>query len=497
IRLNNNEHRAIVKVNSLREKRFRKLCIFSHFDSKQTIEAYVVAMLKSLYQLGFDIIFVSTSHKITTQQLHKIDKYLLMSIVRQNKGYDFISWKTGLSFVEDYKNYEMILHINDSIFFPLVNPKKMFDTMKAKKLDCWGLTDSFKQTYHLESFFWVVHQRLLKSQVYENFWNECQILSDKSEIIQKYEMGFVPYFVKYGFKCSAYIPLQTILQKINLLDSKNGAENLEHKRSFNLFWDLIIKDFKAPFIKKKILIKSHTEYNPTTFSYKEVLQRYTPYNVRLIERFLQREESANQYDIEQKSHEFFANMEAFAAVLQMLQRENNLVLYGFGEVGYFIYSNLESNIVKIVDRNYISLSSRYQKIEKFCSIKKIKNSEMIVIAALGREKSIIQALQNEKIDNGNAILIGDFLPCDALKFANNITKLFYNIDALYRLCVENKYNFSFCSSNQNLNKLIKNYLKMHRTQEIEVCLIQDTYQIYFLLFYADKQVHRINFTFIA
>ncbi len=495
--LNSLELKSIIYLNTNKYKKLNNnLCIISHFDANQIIDDYVVYMLQELYKLKFDIVFVTTSEKIQSNQLAKIQKYLFMSVVKKNIGYDFMSWKTGLSLVDDYKNYETILHINDSIFFPLVNPKKMFDTMKLQEVDCWGLTDSFKQTYHIESFFWVVNQRLLQSKVYEDFWNQCQILNDKSQIIQKYEMGFAPLFSKHGFKCSAYIPLQKILQKIDLSYRKNSIENLEQKRSFNLFWDLIIKDFQAPFIKKKILIKSHAEYNPTTFGYKEVFYQHTSYDIDLIEQVLQREENINQLQMEQRSDEFFANLSVFTKALKMLQGEKKLVLYGFGEVGYLIYSNLEKNIVKVVDRYYLSLRNRYKNINKFYSLQEIESLEIIVVGALGREEVIEKVLCDSGIHKENIITIGNFLPYNPLKFANNITKLLYNFDALYRLCIEKQYTLSFYSSSENLNELVKNYLKVHGLQGVKIFVAPQNNQIYFVLSEGNKFMNSVEFMFV-
>lgn len=496
IKLSIQEQKDVISKKLLRQKKFTQLAVVSHYDTTQIIDDYVVYMLQELYKLKFDIVFVTTSEKIQSNQLAKIQKYLLMSVVKKNIGYDFMSWKTGLSLVDDYKNYETILHINDSIFFPLVNTTKMFDTMKLQEVDCWGLTDSFKQTYHIESFFWVVNQRLLQSKVYEDFWNQCQILNDKSQIIQKYEMGFAPLFLKHGFKCSAYIPLQKILQKIDLSYRKNSVENLEQKRSFNLFWDLIIKDFQAPFIKKKILIKSHAEYNPTTFGYKEVLYQHTSYDIDLIEHVLQREENINQLQMEQKRDEFFANLSVFTKALKTLQGEKKLVLYGFGEVGYLIYSNLEKNIAKVVDRYYLSLRNRYKNISKFYSLREIESLEIIVVGALGREEVIEKVLCDSGIHKENIITIGDLFPYNPLKFANNITKLLYNFDALYRLGVEEEYALAFYSSSEDLNELVRNYLKAHGMQGVKVFVAPQKNQIYFVLSQGNKFIHRIDFMFV-
>lgn len=218
------------------KKKYKRLAIFSHFDKNNIVDKYVIYMLEQLHKLKFDIVFVTTSEQIHQNELKKIEKYILMYIVKENSGYDFISWKTGLSFVKDYKKYESILHINDSIFFPLVNPKKIFKKMNKNKVDFWGMTDSFKETYHIESFFWVVNKELIQSDVYKDFWNSCTILENKNQIIKNYEMGFANLFINHGYKCSTYIPIKQVLKKIKLSFKENSLENLEQKRSFNLFW---------------------------------------------------------------------------------------------------------------------------------------------------------------------------------------------------------------------------------------------------------------------
>ncbi len=485
ILLRQNEKRDILKVSFLRKKRFDKLCIFSHFDMHQKIDAYVVVMIESIYKLGFDIVFVSTCHRLNSQELGKINKYLLMSVVKKNRGYDFISWKTGLSLVENYKEYRSILHTNDSIFFPLVNPQKMFDVMSEKELDFWGLTDSFKQTYHIESFFWIVNTKLIQSKIYEFFWNQCKILKDKSEIIAKYEIGFAPLFMKHSFSCGAYISLQKVLSQVDLFYCASALEDLSQRRSFHLFWDVIIEKFGAPFIKKRTLFE-----NPTAFSYKEVLQKYTSYDVLLIEKVLERNEHEKQSEREKNNREFFANCGFLAQLLESLQKKKDLTLYGFGEVGYLIYSNLQKNTVKIVDKNALSLSTRYKHIDLFDSIEAITPSHTIFITALGREEVIKKNLYAMGVGSENIISIGSSLPFDPLVFANNITKLLYSLDALYRYAKEKNCELILCSANENFNQLLQNYLELHVLKNVTITFDAGAQNINFLLINKEENIHK-------
>lgn len=495
IRLRNSEEESIIKhTHYLNIKENKKLCIFSHYDKNQVIQDYVEYMLKQLHKLKFDIVFVTTSEQINETELSKIEKNILIYIVKKNSGYDFISWKTGLSFVPNYKDYESILHINDSIFFPLVNPQKMFKKMNKRKVDFWGMTDSFKQTYHIESFFWVVNKELIQSDVYKDFWNSCTILEDKNQIIKNYEMGFANLFINHGYKCSTYIPIKQVLKKIKLSFKENSLENLEQKRSFNLFWDLIIKKFNAPFIKKKILIKSHSEYNPTTFLYKEILNTYTTYNINLIENTLKKEEPKDS-ELQEKANQFFSNLEIFLKLINKLKSNKNLIIYGFGEVGYLVFSNLP-NIKKIIDQNYTSLLSRYNHINKFYSENDININDEILITAFGREKNIINSLEKINIKYKKIISIENLFPYNTLKFANNITKLLYNIDSLNRLSIEKKYKLFISTSSKNLNIILKNYLETSGKKNISFELNKEKNSIKFLIFKSEKLLHKLDFTFV-
>lgn len=307
-------------------------------------------------------------------------------------------------------------------------------------------------------------------------------------------MGFANLFINHGYKCSTYIPIKQVLKKIKLSLKENSLENLEQKRSFNLFWDLIIKKFNAPFIKKKILIKSHSEYNPTTFLYKEILNTYTTYNINLIENTLKKEEPKDS-ELQEKANQFFSNLEIFLKLINKLKSNKNLIIYGFGEVGYLVFSNLP-NIKKIIDQNYTSLLSRYNHINKFYSENDININDEILITAFGREKNIINSLEKINIKYKKIISIENLFPYNTLKFANNITKLLYNIDSLNRLSIEKKYKLFISTSSKNLNIILKNYLETSGKKNISFELNKEKNSIKFLIFKSEKLLHKLDFTFV-
>jgi hypothetical protein len=149
-------------------------------------------------------------------------------------------------------------------------------------------------------------------------------------------------------------------------------------------------------------------------------------------------EEPKDSELQEKANQFFSNLEIFLKLINKLKSNKNLIIYGFGEVGYLVFSNLP-NIKKIIDQNYTSLLNRYNHINKFYSENDININDEILITAFGREKNIINSLEKINIKYKKIISIENLFPYNTLKFANNITKLLYNIDSLNRLSIEKKY----------------------------------------------------------
>lgn len=66
------------------QNKFNKLCLLSHFDINNTIEKYVIHMIKELHKLKFDIVFITTSENMYIKELKK-NKFLYKNIYYQKK----------------------------------------------------------------------------------------------------------------------------------------------------------------------------------------------------------------------------------------------------------------------------------------------------------------------------------------------------------------------------------------------------------------------------
>ncbi|MBI0413871.1 MAG: lipopolysaccharide biosynthesis protein, partial [Nitrosospira sp.] len=74
----------------------RPVCLFSSYDGESIVREGVYHYLRQLEMAGFDTVFISTSAAISELDLKKLEGYCIRIINRENRGYDFYSWKVGL-----------------------------------------------------------------------------------------------------------------------------------------------------------------------------------------------------------------------------------------------------------------------------------------------------------------------------------------------------------------------------------------------------------------
>jgi hypothetical protein len=434
-------------------KKFHKLCLLSHFDINNKIEEYVVYMIKELYKLKFDIVFVTTTENMKIVELNKISSYVKIAIIKKNVGYDFISWKTALYAIGEYKHYEQILHINDSIFFPLFNPKIMFDKMKTEKVDFWGLSDSYRIQYHIQSFFWVFNKKLLRSCFYNNFWNNCTALGDKGKIIREYEVGFTSLLQKNNFKISAYNKVESIYNFV-----RNKFENLlpiDQYSSFYTFWDIVIDNFKAPYLKKNILIENSSSYNVGAIPWEYILKSTTKYDTGLIRNYLK---SIAQLDSKVKFAEFNINTLIFVDFINFLKSKKGIVIYGYSQIGILIHSILNDNVIDIVDKNYLQINKlNHSRIIKNPDVLKEIQYDCIAICSFGRETDILHTCRTLEVEESNILTYPLDKNVDIMKFSNNLTKL---LDTIEAIDIENQKKNLTIQIYRTKNVLV-DYLKLY------------------------------------
>ena len=281
---------------------FRRAIIFVHFDKDNLVDDYVYYYLNVLKEHSSYLLFVTTSI-LLEEDKDKLSHYCSDIIIRENVGYDFMSYKTGLNSF-DYTQYDELLLCNDSVYGPFYPLDEMFTTMQVKSCDFWGITDNTDISYHLQSYFLLFKKSLFTHNSFKDFWEAVVVLESKDEIIEKYEVGLTKFFVNHKFTPDSYIQfIPTFTQKIFIFMKKltphkvltkvysllTGNYPLQRVGKINAtlhFWKELILTTRMPFIKIMMLRDNPNNMNINTFE--EVLSQVSDYDTDLIVKHLSR-----------------------------------------------------------------------------------------------------------------------------------------------------------------------------------------------------------------
>lgn len=286
----------------------KRAIIFVHYDKDNIIDSYVLRYLSALKPLGYPLIFISTS-KLSTNELGKITNIVNAAITRENIGYDFYSYKVGLDELNKHfpGHYSEIVLCNDSVYGPLFPLEEMCSAMEGRAADFWGVTDAHEIAHHIQSYFMVFRRGVLDSKYFNGFWASMQPISDRLEVVRRYEVGLTQLLEKSGFLPDVYISTSDLNAKGYILGIYAKAAKLSHMTlnefkakmtkvvagrssihpnpTFILWEDLLVKK-RNPFIKVSLL-----KSNPAgvdIHDYRNILAKNTDYDVDLIVRHLGR-----------------------------------------------------------------------------------------------------------------------------------------------------------------------------------------------------------------
>lgn len=227
----------------------RPVCLFCGYDEKGIIRLNVYHYLNALKQAGFDIVFISASDTIPEVELKKLSKLCIRIILRENRGYDFYGWKTGMEEYPQYRLHSALLLANDSVLGPFFSIDTIIARMEKDEADIVGMTDSLHFDHHLQSYFLYCKKAVITSQEFTKFFSQIEVLGFKMAIVRKYEVGFSRLF-GCRFKLAALYSLDSVLNRIDSVDRpKSWTDATIH------LWKPLITELKFPFFKKNLLTK--------------------------------------------------------------------------------------------------------------------------------------------------------------------------------------------------------------------------------------------------
>ena len=265
-----------------------RVALFMHFDRYGQVSAPVLNYITGLAANGFCVVFVTNSGRLTASAQAALQQICAAVYVRRNHGYDFGAWREVIETLRlpTPETRELIV-VNDSMYGPLRNLDDILERLDYGEADIWGLTESWQQRYHLQSYFLAFGPKALRSPAFHEFWASVKPVPSKVFIVKEYEVGFTRVMMRAGLRCKALWKYEDLVGMVlgqEVLDRLIRAERSRlarldpivvtrklqitrirdaaaHRVAMNptadLWRQLLLTGF--PFIKRELLRKNPTE----------------------------------------------------------------------------------------------------------------------------------------------------------------------------------------------------------------------------------------------
>ncbi len=187
-----------------------EVCLFVTHATRSALKPYVRDHLQALASEGISVILiVNTALPFENFSLDEEMATLLAGwLIRANLGFDFGAWAHAYLLLQRTPHWQRVYLVNDSIVGPLGRDSfaAMITTIRSMKADFIGLTGNPLPQPHLQSYFMVINQRLLHSDVFNHLMRGIVNLPTKEDVIAQYETQLTRYLSSQGYAFGSVFP---------------------------------------------------------------------------------------------------------------------------------------------------------------------------------------------------------------------------------------------------------------------------------------------------
>lgn len=194
-----------------------RIAIFFFYDKHGIVDDYVPYLLGNLRDHVEKIVFVSNG-KLTEESEAKARSVSDDFFIRENIGFDVWAYKEAIERVgyEALQDYDELILLNHTCYGPIFPFAELFSEMESRSDDFWGVSIHKALTpnpftgfgtlpEHIQSHFIAVRRRLVASPDFKKYWDSMPPINSYDDSVRNHESKFTRYFIKLGYKCSAYI----------------------------------------------------------------------------------------------------------------------------------------------------------------------------------------------------------------------------------------------------------------------------------------------------
>lgn len=201
------------------KKTCKRLAIYFIFDRDGIVDNYIFYMLADLKK-NIDDLFVVSNGKLREDSKEKLLDYTEQILERDNVGLDVWAYKESIEKIgwEKLESYDEVILMNYTIMGPIYPLKEAFDAMAGQDLDFWGITKFHKADFdpfgtaiygylpeHIQSHFIVVRKEMIKSDVFQKYWEDMPMIHNYLESVGWHESAFTKRFADQGFLWDVYV----------------------------------------------------------------------------------------------------------------------------------------------------------------------------------------------------------------------------------------------------------------------------------------------------
>ena len=252
-----------------------KVALFAHFDRSCAVRNHVLTYLNALKDAGFSVVCVTNSGSLLPAARERLQSCCAAVLVRRNIGYDFGAWREALEQLAlPRSNTTMLLLANDSVYGPLAPLNELCRRVDFVTADIWGAAESWQTRYHLQSYFLLIGDTVLRSAAWQRFWSRIRPVPSKHWIVRHYEVGLSQLLLSAGFRCEALWPYSHLIADVDPLllnsSSRNEGGDLEDR-------DPVIRARQAHARHVREANVRQRPLNPTTDLWRQLLRAGFPF----------------------------------------------------------------------------------------------------------------------------------------------------------------------------------------------------------------------------
>jgi glycosyltransferase involved in cell wall biosynthesis len=190
----------------------REVALFVTHSPDGKIKPHVQHYVEQLKKQGIDVWLLIAADRPFEDDEQWVTTVPKAVFIRENKGFDFAAWAHVLRLERALYGCDIVYLLNDSLFGPTNEDDfgKLIMRVRTSAADIVGLTDNHERGWHIQSYFLAIKQSALRSFAFQKFIISIRSFDDKDDVINNYEVKFVPKMQAKGMKVEALFKAMSI-----------------------------------------------------------------------------------------------------------------------------------------------------------------------------------------------------------------------------------------------------------------------------------------------